>query len=1367
MAPMFLMLSSGVTDVCLVLCRDLLIGSRRLAAIAISFVFCLGLNIDVEAATFVVNATGDSSDAAPGNGSCNTGGTNSQGAAECTLRAAVEEANAFAGGDTINFNMPVTEPGYSAAPLSYTTQPATALPTISTLVVIDGSSQPDFPGMPIVVLDGISAGAGVHGLQLANGSDGSTIRGLQIIRFSANGLEIQFSADGLTVSGNWIGSDGSGASAPGNGNNGINMLAANATIGGTGAFDRNVINNNGNEGINLTGGGATGNSILGNYIGLESDGTSGSGNGDVGIALLTGATGNTIGGFSVAARNVISMNFEGIEINTANNIVVGNYIGADASGTLDRGNRSDDGVEIQGGGNNNTIGGTAAGASNLIAFNQLHGINVAAGTGNRILGNSIHSNDQLGIDLGNDGVTANDGDDVDSGPNDLLNFPMITSVTHSGGNLTVDFVMEIPPGDYRVEFFINPTGADPSGNGEGQTYADSITVSDGGGGPQNFSHSFPGAVGDIVSPTTTQEFAGPTYGSTSEFGPAMTALPAGDCPGGQVRNTDDSGSRSLRECILFANVNPGTTITFDISGAGNRSAGADSWFAISPVTLLPTITAAGTIIDGMTQTTNRGDSNSLGPEIEIDGVGAGVNANGLVIGTTANGSDIRGLAIGNFSDNGILVQGANNVIAGNYLGLSADGTTVAANNTNDVTYQGGIRVESANNTIGGNTPADRNVISGNFFAGVELFGAAATGNQIDGNYIGVDATGTIDRGNSQEGIDLELSGSNRIGGPTAAERNIVSGNGSDGIEIDGGDFNQVWGNYIGTDVTGTIAIPNDRDGIDINENGGNPSTNNLIGGISSPNDGNLIRGNSIYGVSVRGAGVIDNTIHGNRIYGNVALDIDLNDDGITVNDALDADAGPNELLNYPEFIAAEDDSGTVSVFFSLNVPAGDHRIEFFTNPAGAHASGSGGGEVIAGATMITHGGTGDELFGHTFAGSAGDTITATATEHVGGPFYGSTSEFSAPVTATSVAPITTARWPLDETSGLIAFEIDAGNDGDYRNGVLLNQTAACANTGNAVFFDGIDDYVEVPHASGYRLDEGTVSLWANVEALTASQQTLFSKDSTSFDTGGHLTITVEPTGEIQVRLQSTTASMFVTTVTQITPGTWFHVAFSWGPGGMRLYLDGAAPITDPYTGGLGTTSGGVGNFEPIAFGAATMNSGDLGVTPLNRYFRGYLDDVRINNRELTQPEIQTLAGCAGSLDIVKRAFWPDSTAIPTGATIPSGVEFKYLLYVNNPGGLRTDVTVRDVLDPAFQYQTGTIKIDNSLAECGAAVCTPVEEQAIFTAVDGTAILTDAVDGDVASFAGAIVDAGDGNVGNLQLDINGSAVWAILFSAKMP
>ncbi|MBT8098218.1 MAG: hypothetical protein KJO82_00640, partial [Gammaproteobacteria bacterium] len=818
--------------------------------------------------------------------------------------------------------------------------------------------------------------------------------------------------------------------------------------------------------------------------------------------------------------------------------------------------------------------------------------------------------------------------------------------------------------------------------------------------------------------------------------------------------------------INHVNDGYGNSISFNIPGPGNRSSGGDTWWAISAASPLPLISNAATVIDGTTQTSNQGNTNTRGPEIEIDGASAGIGANGLVLAAISSGSTIRGLAIGNFDVNGILVQSNSNLIAGNYIGLSADGDAIAANNPSNTVQLGGIRIESASNTVGGTTAAARNIISGNGFAGIDFVGAGASGNFVYGNYIGLDANGAVARPNTQEGIDLEIAGGNTIGGPLAGQRNIISGNGSDGIEIDGGDGNVVQGNYIGTDVTGAVVIPNVRDGIDVNENAGNGATNTLIGG-TTPNEGNLIRGNLIHGVSIRDAPTTNNAIIGNRIFGNVVLDIDLGDDGVTANDALDADNGSNDLLNYPVIIAAPETAGTITTFFELDVPAGDYRVEFFRNTA-AHGSGNGGGEFFAGATTISHGGSGVELFAHSFGGSAGDLLTATATEQLAGPTYNSTSEFSAVFTATAQAPFT-ARWPLDETSGTIAADIDAGNDGTYLNGVLLNQPAACTDTGNAVYFDGVDDVVEVPHSPDYLMHEGTVSFWANADALPAAPMGLFSKDATDFGTGGHLSFNLQPSGVVEVRLQDTATSTFVNSA-PIAATTWVHIAFTWGSGGMQLYIDGAAPVTDPYVGGIGTTSGGSGNFEPIAFGASTVVSNDLVLTPTTDFFAGYMDDVRINNRALTQVEIQTLANCPPAepdLNIVKRAFLPDGTPIPSGSTVPNYQEFKYLLYINNPGAARNDISLQDILDPAFQYQAGTIQVDNSVAQCAAATCTAAEELVIFNAVNVVGFETDVVDGDVASYTAPNIDVGNENTGNLQLDINGSAVLAVLFSVKMP
>jgi hypothetical protein len=205
--------------------------------------------------------------------------------------------------------------------------------------------------------------------------------------------------------------------------------------------------------------------------------------------LLVSAGGNTIGGTTAAARNVVSGNSQiGIGIENAgatNNVVQGNFIGTDATGTLPLGNGSLGGVFLSDGfsgpANNNLIGGMVAGAGNVIAFNTGEGVVIESNsgfnpTGIAILGNSIHSNGALGIDLADNGVTANDVDDPDAGPNDFQNFPVITSVMTGGGSTTILGTFNSTPShDFLIEFFSSPA-CDPSGNGEGQTFLQSTTI---------------------------------------------------------------------------------------------------------------------------------------------------------------------------------------------------------------------------------------------------------------------------------------------------------------------------------------------------------------------------------------------------------------------------------------------------------------------------------------------------------------------------------------------------------------------------------------------------------------------------------------------------------------------------------------------------------------------------------------------------------------------------------------------------------------------------------------------------------------------------------------------------------------------------
>ncbi|MCA9142400.1 MAG: DUF4347 domain-containing protein, partial [Planctomycetales bacterium] len=181
-----------------------------------------------------------------------------------------------------------------------------------------------------------------------------------------------------------------------------------------------VINRAASYGITINGGGNY--TIAGNYIGTDVVGTSNLGNGFYGINMVTSTGSNTIGGTTAADRNVISGNgTDGIFIGSGSgNTIFGNYLGVGSDGTTAVGNGN--GIRIAT--SNNTVGGSGLGEANLIAHNADDGVYIQSGTGNRISGNSIHSNSGLGIDLGSDGVTPNDAGDIDTGANNLQNFPL-------------------------------------------------------------------------------------------------------------------------------------------------------------------------------------------------------------------------------------------------------------------------------------------------------------------------------------------------------------------------------------------------------------------------------------------------------------------------------------------------------------------------------------------------------------------------------------------------------------------------------------------------------------------------------------------------------------------------------------------------------------------------------------------------------------------------------------------------------------------------------------------------------------------------------------------------------------------------------
>ncbi len=162
-------------------------------------------------------------------------------------------------------------------------------------------------------------------------------------------------------------------------------------------------------------------------------------------------------------------------------------------------------------------------------------------------------------------------------------------------------------------------------------------------------------------------------------------------------------------------------------------------------------------------------------------------------------------------------------------------------------------------------------------------------------------------------------------------------------------------------------------------------------------------------------------------------------------------------------------------------------------------------------------------------------------------------------------------------------------------------------------------------------------------------------------------------------------------------------------------------------------------------------------------------DVAGVGADLTDSNVFILSSTGSGLVLVKTAFLTSGGAQLTSSdTVPAGTSVDFMIYINNESSVAiSDVSIQDVLDAAFTYQTGTIKIDNSVADC-AATCDAAEEQAVYAAAILTAALTDGAGDDAASFAALTVDAGNSVVGtNARLDVAANTVLALVFTVVVP
>lgn len=401
-----------------------------------------------------------------------------------------------------------------------------------------------------------------------------------------------------------------------------------------------------------------------------------------------------------------------------------------------------------------------------------------------------------------------------------------------------------------------------------------------------------------------------------------------------VTNRNNSGAGSLRQAILDANnVSGADEIKFNIPDQGP--------YTIEPMWPLPEIRETVSI-DGTTQPGYNGT-----PIIEISGTAS----NNIGLNFLAGNCTVKGLVINRMQiAMRFFPTSDNNVIQGNYVGTDVTGTIAAGN------YAGILMSESENNLIGGQLPSEGNLVSGNTY-GIYVVGALSANNSINkglvidrtpftgnsygaggnnfiqGNYIGTDVTGTISAGN-YIGVLVYESENNLIGGQSSSGRNLISGN-TYGIWVEGAraDDNSIKGNHIGTGADGISDVHNDV-GIFIR------ASNTSVGGIGQ-GDANLIAFNG-YGVLTYGpitfgqTNPINNSIRGNSIHSSDGKGISFSSQSYsqpTPNDPGDADTGPNNKQNFPVMDSAVSASGVTTIRGTLNsIPSSSYTIDFYSNP---------------------------------------------------------------------------------------------------------------------------------------------------------------------------------------------------------------------------------------------------------------------------------------------------------------------------------------------------------------------------------------------------------------------------------------------------
>jgi uncharacterized repeat protein (TIGR01451 family) len=499
-----------------------------------------------------------------------------------------------------------------------------------------------------------------------------------------------------------------------------------------------------------------------------------------------------------------------------------------------------------------------------------------------------------------------------------------------------------------------------------------------------------------------------------------------------VTNTADSGPNSFRQAIIDANADGGVNaINFNIPGGGVQT--------IALQTPLPAVTDA-VDINGYSQpgasanTLAQGDNAVLLIELNGTNLISSLGADGLDI--TGGNATVRGLVIDGF-------PAASGIIAtGNAIFLNSNGNNRVVGNFLGTTPSGNAAAANGGNgvlintgqtdTIGGSLPADRNIISGNQQNGIFITGFGPSNALIEGNYIGTDLSGTVALGNAGAGVLIQGVTGVTVGGGSAAALNLISSNGATGITITG-DFatgELVQGNNIGTDVTGVAPLGNVHAGVLIDGTTASVGPTALV-------EGNVIAFTTPTSTSFSGAGVsivgspaVGNSILSNSIFGNQGLGIDLNADGVTLNHPGGPVVGPNNLQNFPVLTSATAGLTTTTVVGTLNSAANTaYTIQFFSNTT-PDGTGHGQGQTFLGQAVVTTDASGNANFTSSVAAVPNGQLAISATATSSAT--GDTSEFAQDFLIPALPNLTLS---------------DVANPEPVLNGALLTYTLMVQNVG--------------------------------------------------------------------------------------------------------------------------------------------------------------------------------------------------------------------------------------------------------------------------------------------------------------------------------